>query len=67
MKPGNNPLLKGNKMYVTYKGKTYVICREYGSLYDLDDPDGIKDTLLGISKWKCSMPRDMYDEEESEE
>lgn len=54
-------------MYVTYKGKTYVICREYGSLYDLDDPDGIYDTLLGISKWKCSMPRDLYDEEESEE
>ena len=51
-------------MYVTYKGKTYVIARIYGKLYDLDDPDGIKDTLLGINKFKCSDPRDLYDEDE---
>ncbi len=54
-------------MYVTYNGKTYVIARIYGKLYDLDDPDGIKDTLLGINKFKCSDPRDLYDEDESEE
>lgn len=51
-------------MYVTYKGKTYVICREYGPCYDLDDPDGISDTLHGVFKNKCSEARDLYDEDE---
>lgn len=53
-------------MYVTYKGKTYVICREYGPYYDLDDPDGIGDTLYGVFKARCSEPRDLYDEEQGE-
>lgn len=53
-------------MYVIYKGKTYVICREYGPYYDLDDPDGTSDTLHGVFKNRCSEPRDLYDEDEEQ-
>lgn len=51
-------------MYVTYKGITYVIVREYGPCYDLDNPDGTSDTLHGVYKKECSEERDLYDEDE---
>lgn len=55
-------------MYVTYKGKTYVIEAENhyssGDYYDLGDPDGIKETMFNVPKEKCSEARDLYDEDE---